>query len=241
MTVIAENHSTFFKRLEPFMAPSTLLDVQLAYTLAKYGHRAQLRKELDENGDQVRYFEHVRRVAIVLIDEVRVVRPEMVICCLMHDVIEDAPNLPPALIERCFGTDVVGIIKVLSKDPAEGYLDRFRMSPDWRPYAIKACDRLDNLRSLDGSTQEFKAKQVAETRGKYYGLFDRMVLLSPTELSSQLQRLRDSVMKETERQATLLEMNAKLAPDGFIVQLAERQLLVLCVASSSLAGPARIH
>ncbi len=60
-----ENRETFFSRLEPFLVPSQLLNIKLAYTLAKYGHRSQHRKELDINGEPVRYFEHVRRVTLV--------------------------------------------------------------------------------------------------------------------------------------------------------------------------------
>ena len=160
---MTENRESFFSRLEPFLAPSVLLDVQHAYTLAKYGHRAQVRKELDTSGEPIRYFEHVRRVAILLVDEVKIVKSEMIVAALLHDIIEDAPNLPPALIEHCFGIDVVCIIKTLSKTPKEGYVDRFYMCTDWRPYVIKACDRLDNLRSLCSASKQFRAKQVEET------------------------------------------------------------------------------
>lgn len=203
---MVENRQSFFQRLEPWMAPSVLLDMQLAYTLAKYGHRSQIRKELDDHGDPVRYFEHVRRVAIILIDEVKIVLPELVASCLLHDIIEDAPNLPPPMIERCFGVDVVCIVKTLSKSPKEGYLERFFMCTDWRPYVVKACDRLDNMRSLGAASIEFRMKQVAETRDKYYELFNRMVDLAPSEHKHRVLHLRDLVIKETERQATLLEV-----------------------------------
>jgi len=194
---MTENRVSFFNRLEPFLAPSVLLDVQHAYTLAKYGHRAQVRKELDSAGEPLRYFEHVRRVAIVLIDEVKIIRSEMIVCALMHDIIEDAPNLPPALIEHCFGTDVVCIIKTLSKAPKEGYLERFNMCTDWRPYVIKACDRLDNLRSLSNSSRDFRLKQIRETRDKYLPLFDRMLSLTPSEFKEQVMCLRDAIRRQT--------------------------------------------
>lgn len=194
---MTENRASFFARLEPFLTPSVLLDVQHAYTLAKYGHRAQVRKELDDHGDPIRYFEHVRRVAIILIDEVRLVKSEMVIAALLHDVVEDAPNLPPALIEHCFGTDVCGIIKTLSKAPKEGYLERFFMCADWRPYVIKACDRLDNLRSLQSASSEFRNKQIVETRDKYFSLFDRMVTLTPVAYVQSVQWLRDEIRRKT--------------------------------------------
>jgi len=194
---VTENRESFFNRLEPFLAPSVLLDVQHAYTLAKYGHRAQVRKELDGSGEPIRYFEHVRRVAIVLVDEVKIVKSEMIVAALLHDIIEDAPNLPPALIEHCFGTDVVCIIKTLSKAPKEGYLDRFHMCTDWRPYVIKGCDRLDNLRSLGSATPEFRLKQIAETQHKYFPLFDRMLELAPNEYAPRIRHLRDEIRTQT--------------------------------------------
>jgi (p)ppGpp synthase/HD superfamily hydrolase len=137
---------------------------------------------LDDHGDPVRYFEHVRQVAIVLIDKAKIVKSEMIISALLHDVAEDAPNLPPVLIERCFGTDVIEIIKTLNKVPEEGYFECFNMSTDWRPF-IKARDRLDNLRTLGAASKEFRVKQVAETREKYFPLFDVMMTLTPAPIS----------------------------------------------------------
>ncbi len=174
-----ENRETFFRRLEPHLAPSELLDVQLAYTLAKYGHRAQTRKELGEDGQPVRYFEHPRRVTLILLDEVQIYQTDLIVAALLHDGIEDTRDLTPELIERCWGPDVVRIVKTLSKVPKEGYLERFAASVDWRPYLIKACDRLDNLRSLKGCAPSFVRKQCQETEEKYYSLFYRMIELCP--------------------------------------------------------------
>ena len=72
-----------------------------------------MRKEPKPDGKPLRYFEHARRVALVLIDELEIARPEM----------------------------------------------------------IKACDRLDNLRSLGTASTAFRAKQVNETRRVYYAIF----------------------------------------------------------------------
>ena len=180
-----ENRETFFKRIEPHFSRKSLLKIQLAYTLSKYWHRSQTRKELAENGEPLRYFEHVRRVSLILIDEAKCLRPEMVMASLLHDAIEDTrdEDLSADMIEENFGEDVVILVKTLSKVPKEGYLERFYMSTDWRPYLIKACDRLDNLRSLinPGTTREFVQKQLEETETKYYPLFDHMMRIVPKE------------------------------------------------------------
>lgn len=194
-----ENKETFFARLEPYFAPSVMRDIKLAYILAKFGHRAQVRKEVDVNGEPVRYFEHLRRVAIHVVDTAKCIKPEMVIAALLHDSLEDTEDLTPDLLEHTFGTDVVNIIKVLSKVPKEGYLERFMLCNDWRTYMIKACDRLDNLEHLDQANEEFQKKQVTETRTKYYPVFQRMVELAPVgpekmyaaELLSRVERLSE--------------------------------------------------
>ncbi len=191
-----ENRETFFARLEPHLAPSQLRNVQLAYTLAKFSHRSQVRKELDADGNPVRYFEHPRRVTIILLDEVRIYEPEVVIASLLHDGIEDTRDLTPEMIEHCFGADVVRIVKTLSKVPKEGYLDRFAASADWRPYAVKACDRIDNIRSLDASDKDFAFKQLNETSEKYFPLFRRMVKLAPNHFAARAERLYEMVEEE---------------------------------------------
>lgn len=174
------------------------MNIELAYTLSKFSHRAQVRKELDDNGKPIRYFEHVKRVALILIDEVKIMRPEMIIAALLHDGLEDTRDITPAMIEHAFGKDVVTIVKTLSKCPKEGYLERFYISNDFRSYVIKACDRLDNLRSLSSGSIEFQTRQIKETREKYYPLFNRMVKLTPKEYKHSVKELRDLILKTTE-------------------------------------------
>lgn len=193
---MSENRESFFARLEPYHAPSTLLDIHLAYTLAKFSHRAQVRKETDEHGQAVRYFEHVRRVALVLIDEAKIVDPTMIIAALLHDGPEDTRDLTPGMIEHCFGPDVVAIVKTLSKVPKEGYLDRFYISGDWRPFVIKACDRLDNLRSLSSAPVEFQDKQLKETQEKYVPLFDHMCDITPHAYQDRTTMIRRMITTE---------------------------------------------
>jgi len=67
---LKENRASFFARLRPVYAPSELNLVRLGYMIAKTVHRNQLRKETDETGQRVRYFEHLRRTTLILIDEI---------------------------------------------------------------------------------------------------------------------------------------------------------------------------
>jgi GTP diphosphokinase / guanosine-3',5'-bis(diphosphate) 3'-diphosphatase len=194
-----ENREKFFARL-CFLPRAELVDVHLAYALAKYYFRAKFRKELDDEGHPVRYFEHLRRVALILIDELKIGRPELVIAALLHDAIEDTrpEDLVAETIERHFGNDVIGLVKLLSKVPKEGYLERLLSFGDWRVLVIKGCDRLDNLRTLDAGSAEFQRKQIDETRNKYYPVFDRMVDITPPAHLSQARHLRDEIRRVTD-------------------------------------------
>src|SRR5208282_5301326 len=115
-----ENKESFQYRIQPYFSPSDQLDVKLAYSLAKFGHRAQVRKELVDN-KPTRYFEHVRRVALILVDEMKIMDRDMIIAALLHDSVEDTVDLTPELLEHCFGNEVITIVKLLSKVPKEGY------------------------------------------------------------------------------------------------------------------------
>lgn len=172
-----------------------LMLVETAYVFAKHGHRAQFRKgEIDpETGKKVRYFEHPRRVALILIDEVRCADPVMIMACLIHDCIEDTNIITPELIEHALGTEVARIVKMLSKVPPEGYLERLIAYADWRVLAIKACDRLDNLRTLEASPVEFQKKQVFETEEKYFKVFDLMVRLTPKAHTKGVKAIREAI------------------------------------------------
>ncbi len=213
--MVTENKHTFCLRVRPIFAPSDTLDVKLAYCLAKFGHRAQVRKELIE-GKPTRYFEHVRRVAIILMDEMKIMDRDMIIACLLHDSVEDTKDLTPELLEHCFGSDVVTMVKVLSKVPKEGYIERLNACINWKILAIKACDRLDNLRSLmiPGTTVEFQKRQIQETKDKYFPIFDRLVKMCPPEHKKNIRKVRDEIRKLITEYQTIIKMEEdKKCPD----------------------------
>lgn len=202
-----ENKESFQNRIKPYFSPSEQLDIKLAYCLAKFGHRAQLRKELVE-GKPTRYFEHVRRVALVLMDEMKIMDRDMIIAAILHDSLEDTHDLSAELLEHCFGNNTITMIKLLSKIPKEGYNERLVNCLNWKVLAIKACDRLDNLRSLmvPGNTIEFQKKQIKETREKYFPIFDLMLTLTPPEYIPKVSVVRDEIRRLIERYSTIIEI-----------------------------------
>lgn len=181
-----ENRNSFFARLEPTLAPSEVLRTQLAYYLAKYGHRAQVRKE-KVNGERLRYFEHLRRSALVLIDTLHCSDWELVCALLLHDALEDTKELSAELIELSFGPRVARIVRTVSKIPENGYLERLHCAPA-DTILVKACDRLDNVRSLvvDGTTTKFVKKQIKETRKSYLPLFRKVLTDGPPHYAEMI-------------------------------------------------------
>lgn len=168
-----ENKATFFARLENKLSPSELAKVQGAYYLAKYGHRAQVRKETDGDGNPLRYFEHVRRVAIAVMDECHQYNPDIICAALLHDALEDTDDISAQVIETFFGPAVARTVTILTKRDDDYIARLFSISENDNQdvFIIKACDRLDNLRSLDEATREFQIKQLKETKYKYLPLF----------------------------------------------------------------------
>ena len=220
-----ENRESFCRRLKPILAMRDLMLVEAAYVFAKHGHRAQFRKETDpETGKKVRYFEHPRRVALILIDEVCCVDPVMIEAALIHDCIEDTDIITPEFIEHTLGPEVTRIVKMLSKVPKEGYLERLVAYADWRVLVIKACDRLDNLRSLGSGTVEFQKKQIGETEEKYYPVFDLMVKLTPKAHAKGVKAVRDAIKAIVERyKAEFLRAERENAPPPKVRKRAARR------------------
>lgn len=178
---VRENKGTFFGRLEGRFAPSEILKTKLAYMLAKYGHRGQERKERWADGQKVRYFEHVRRVALILMDTPEMdfaFTPEGVQIALLHDVLEDTEDVSAEMLEMMFGKDVVlGVMamtkrKGLSTKEYQRGLMRHGIAP-W----IKLCDRLDNMRHcrVEYVGEEFMIKQKVETREYWMEWFNVLI------------------------------------------------------------------
>jgi (p)ppGpp synthase/HD superfamily hydrolase len=162
-----ENRESFFNRLRPLLAPTELLNVEIAYALSKHAHRWQERKEVDADGHPIRYFEHLRATALILIDELSIHDPEMIIACLMHDSIEDTNDISDRMLEHLFGKNVAKTVKLLTKNKTDAkgqYYDRLLSHADVKTLIIKGCDRLSNLRTLSCCTAAFRIKQVTETK-----------------------------------------------------------------------------
>lgn len=199
-----ENLSTFLARMRAVFPESSVHQLHDFYIVMKAEFRSKVRMELDENGDPVRYFEHLRWVVIILVEEAGCRDLVLVKIALGHDAIEDT-RLTVAFIEANHGTEVAQGISRLSKVPKEGYLERLRLFGIWKDFLVKGCDRLHNLRKLPHGSMGFRRKQLAETERDYYPLFDRMVDECPPEERKNMQNLRRLIHEEVANQRRLLD------------------------------------
>ncbi|MFH1047999.1 MAG: HD domain-containing protein [Patescibacteria group bacterium] len=195
-----ENLTTLFDRLTPHFLRRDLSLIKLAYQLAKYNHRWQTRKQTDEHGEPIRYFEHLRGVTLILLDEIGCYWPDMVIAALMHDTLEDTKNVNDTDLEVWFGIyglEVSRIVRLLSKVPKDGYLERLDTFGDWKVRLIKACDRLHNLRSLAGTEPNFQHKIADETREHYIHLLGEMLQTMPERYLPGALKIMDEIEQLT--------------------------------------------
>ena len=158
----APGYNLFLSTLAAEYDPNTLEKVSFAYIASKYGHAQQKR---DGGG---RYFDHPKAAAWIYINELGG-RDSRIICdLLLHDIKEDAYLLSIYRIKLNFGIDVALDVLAVTKLPKgkETFEDNLRRIIDRGPWAIitKLCDRLHNVRSLNGCTPEKREKQIVETK-----------------------------------------------------------------------------
>ncbi|MBI5401002.1 MAG: HD domain-containing protein [Candidatus Yonathbacteria bacterium] len=172
MLTPAENKESFFRRIAifyPTLDPRYKA-IQRAYKEAKEAFRE------DEREDGIRYFEHLRAVALIL-QYLRVGDYRRIIAALLHDIVEDHPDMwPIERVEEEFGHEVALLVEYCTKPSLEIcvtkeeqdriYHTRFREAPrDF--FLIKLSDRLHNVLTLDTCSLEKRQRKIAETKEHY--------------------------------------------------------------------------
>ena len=208
---ITHNRENFLKRFEGF-PEETVETIDYAYDLSKEAHRRQVRK----TGE--RYFEHLRNVALILIDECKITDTNMLVASLLHDSGEDTPIFGNSTktyeewkqksmfrLSKTFNPEVAEMVLALtktnnandfnSKDEAHHfYIENLKKaSPKTR--LIKMADRLHNLRTLAGSSPEFIQKQIKETQEVYLPIFEDLTNSYSAEAKYMLEEM-EKIMKQ---------------------------------------------
>ncbi|MDB4940261.1 MAG: relA 1 [Candidatus Doudnabacteria bacterium] len=207
-----ENRASFLKRLEG-LPIEVINTIDFAYDLGKEAHRPHER----DTGE--RYFEHLRAVALILIDECKIKDPDLIIACLLHDSVEDSAMFGNATqayskwkevaefrLRKVFNSQVADIVITLTKPKVDGqelktkaeahhfYIENLSNAPA-KTILAKMADRLHNLRSLAGTTPEKQRRIVAETREIYFPLFQKALAEYPTEGQYMLDEMETAITK----------------------------------------------
>jgi len=195
-----ENYETFMDRMEIHFPHLKCVLIGIFYRFLKNEFRSFRRKsETNPDGSQMRYFEHLRRVVLILLDEAGLVDLQAVFVALAHDAIEDTRITLEEITVLC-GASVSKRVALCSKVPEQGFMKRLEMHGDWIVLAVKVADRIDNLRTL-GNDPTFRAKQIAETTEKYPKIVYLMVARAPSGPKLDACLRLQSIFDETLEQA----------------------------------------
>ena len=120
-----------------------------AIRVATYAHRNQVRKSTE-----IPYIVHPYAVMTIASSETD--DEDVLIACLLHDVLEDAPEeLSREEMEERFGKRVLAIVSGVTKDStikgwrerSEAYIDHLRQAPI-ESVIVSAADKIHNLQSI---------------------------------------------------------------------------------------------
>lgn len=196
------NYEEFF---ETFQHLSSIdhEDVEIAYSIAKNAHRLQER----DTGE--RYFEHVRGVALILI-ELGYTNASIIVKALLHDVLEDS-YFHSGIIVRCYGTAMYNSLLNLSKvrpivNSDTGRYWRQKVSDEIyykglkegekEDKIVKCADRLHNLRSMKNVWELARQVEYARNTQRY---IIPMAMDSSAMLCRALEAEVSSVFREADQ------------------------------------------
>ncbi|HSB08991.1 MAG TPA: HD domain-containing protein [Blastocatellia bacterium] len=188
------NFEYLLNRLATRIDAECLDQVRLAYDLARSVHATQLR---DEGAP---YIVHPVRVAVSIVDELKLYSPKLICSALLHDVIEDSPEDRPVTrshIEESFGDEIAEVVWLLTKledVSLHEYLSRIEAARETGAPIVKLCDRLDNMRSVVHSPKlEKKRRYIRTTEELYLPMAERTNRYLHDELLRCLEEARNQV------------------------------------------------
>lgn len=160
----------FFQTIDKKVGLEDREKIEWAYALAKQFHREQMRDE------GIRYFDHCRDVALILV-KYGPTNPDELVVGLLHDVYEDQ-FVPRGMIRQLFGREIDEAIKILSHEKPfyESHGKITKKAENKKEYfdsigksnllikRVKLADRLHNLLTLEFCKPEKRARKIKETR-----------------------------------------------------------------------------
>jgi len=149
-----------------FRDQSDIKLVGKAYDLAKKIHASHKR----DNGDP--YFIHPFRVALILLDEFKILDANLIAAALLHDVLEMSDVAAKELAKE-FNKEVAHHVELLTKPKQrteKGWEDKYYrkiMRSDHGTQLVKFADRLDNIRDLKNCTKEKQIRYLKATEERF--------------------------------------------------------------------------
>ena len=184
------NFEYLIKRVTPQLDAEQVALVYRAYEVAYEAHTGQTRDE------GTPYIVHPIRVAVSLVDELKLSSPTLVCSALLHDVIEDS-DVTREDIARMFGEKIAEVVWLLTKledVSLTQYLASIEAAAHTGAPIVKLCDRLDNLRSIVHSPRlEKKRRLIRTTEELYVPLAARTNAYLHDELRRSLDKARSHI------------------------------------------------
>lgn len=130
---------------------------------------------------------------------------------LLHDMIEDFPEISREELSKNFGEKVAEIVELVSKDPdwntpyckMKSNLDAMEHISWECPEAIliKMADRLHNLWTLEGFSLEKQKEYIEETKGLLIPMFTRILRQEEDKkIKKYMQSLLQKLIREVQEQ-----------------------------------------
>ncbi len=194
-----------------------------ALSFAVDAHQGQLRK----SGEP--YISHPCHVAQILAQELEVTDPETLAAAILHDTIEDVPDVTHEVIGEHFGRNVEAIVDGCTKVAnLSGDRQAFSKQVHRKIFSgaasrievmlIKMADRLHNMRTMD-SMPKHKRQKIAEETLNIYAPMSR--IMGIFELKRELYNL--ALIHKFPRQShKLLAHIQKIAADPKIAEIRQR-------------------
>ncbi len=171
------NYVDLNKAMQLYLDDESINDVYNAYLYAKKAHSGQFRK----SGEP--YIIHPVAVSLVLAEQK--LPKKVLICALLHDVIEDT-EITYEDIERDFGYEVADVVEGVTKlgniqgltndqvQAANHHKIILAAAKDIRVILVKLADRVHNMRTIKHMRDEKKKKIATETLEVYAPLAHRL-------------------------------------------------------------------
>jgi (p)ppGpp synthase/HD superfamily hydrolase len=185
-----------------------------ALRFAEAAHDGQYRKLTKFQDLPDPYIVHPIRVAMIVIEELRLTDPVIICGALLHDAVEDSGGkITTSDIEKTFGRNVALMVSILTKPPADEKISRSEQlhtyhgrinQSNLQTKIVKLCDRLDNIReTVDSSDLAFQKKYLAETMSIHAPMAENVDPYLFSELVETCEKIRHS-----------LQLNATQLPAG---------------------------